>query len=50
MIDEKQDANRLSLTAYYQPRGIFGILYWYMVMPFHYFVFNNLIDQIEKRA
>jgi uncharacterized protein YbjT (DUF2867 family) len=42
--------NRLSVNAYYQPRGWFGRPYWYMFLPFHFFIFHNLIKQIERKS
>jgi hypothetical protein len=33
-------------TATFRPRGIFGRLYWYSVLPFHYFIFNGMIKRI----
>lgn len=35
-------------TATFRPKGILGRLYWYLVMPFHWFVFNGMIDNINK--
>jgi len=35
-------------TARFLPRGLFGLLYWYAVMPFHYFVFNGMLRGIAK--
>lgn len=49
-VDREEDKNRLSVNAYYQPRGVFGKVYWYMFLPFHFFIFQNLIRQIEKRS
>jgi len=49
-IDPQGDKNRLLVNAYYQPRGVFGKLYWYIFLPFHFFIFQNLIRQIEKRS
>ena len=37
-------------TAFYVPRGLMGQLYWYVLYPFHYFIFDGLIDQIARRA
>ncbi|MEE8450817.1 MAG: SDR family oxidoreductase [Thermoguttaceae bacterium] len=48
--DEEEERNRLSVTAYYQSRGIYGRLYWYLFLPFHIFIFRDLIRQIEKRS
>jgi uncharacterized protein YbjT (DUF2867 family) len=42
--------NRLSLTAYFEPRGLAGKAHWYIFVPFHHFIFVNLIGQIEKRS
>lgn len=49
-IDPEPDGNRLTVTAYYQPRGVLGKLYWYFFLPFHFFIFQDLIRQIEKRS
>ena len=49
-VDRDSDGNRLSVNAYYQPSGVFGKLYWYVFLPFHFLIFHNLIRQIEKRA
>lgn len=48
LINREEDKNRLSVNAYYQPRGIAGKLYWYMFLPFHHLIFSDLINQIEK--
>ncbi|MHC4330616.1 MAG: SDR family oxidoreductase [Planctomycetota bacterium] len=49
-VDQEGVKNRLSVNAYYQPRGVFGRPYWYVCLPFHFFIFQNLIRQIEKRS
>jgi uncharacterized protein YbjT (DUF2867 family) len=49
-IDRQGDNNCLIVNAYYQPKGIFGKLYWYIFLPFHFFIFQNLIRQIEARS
>ncbi|MHB8908296.1 MAG: SDR family oxidoreductase [Syntrophales bacterium] len=40
----------LLITANYYPEGHFGELYWYVFLPFHRLLFNNLIKQIEARS
>ena len=35
-------------TATFRPRGLAGRLYWYAVMPFHWFVFNGMINNVNK--
>jgi hypothetical protein len=43
--------NKLQLkqTATFRPKGILGRLYWYSVLPFHYFIFNGMINNIVKK-
>ena len=42
-IDEN---NVLHQTATFRPRGIKGRLYWYAMLPFHYFIFAGMIKRI----
>ncbi|NNL78882.1 MAG: SDR family oxidoreductase [Flavobacteriaceae bacterium] len=39
---------RLIQTATFRPKGLAGRLYWYLVTPFHWFVFNGMIDKLAK--
>ncbi len=38
--------NEVMQTATFRPLGIAGRLYWYAVLPFHYFIFNGMIRKI----
>lgn len=38
----------LEQTATFRPHGLLGRLYWYSVLPFHYFVFNGMIRNMAK--
>jgi uncharacterized protein YbjT (DUF2867 family) len=49
-IQSSGDKNRLSVQAHYQTRGLWGKLYWYLFLPFHVFIFKDLIQQIERRS
>ena len=40
--------NILHQTATFRPRGLKGRLYWYSVLPFHYFIFGGMIRNIAK--
>jgi uncharacterized protein YbjT (DUF2867 family) len=40
----------LTQTARFRTRGLFGILYWYLVLPLHHFVFPNMIQGIKREA
>ncbi|PVW13392.1 SDR family oxidoreductase [Marixanthomonas spongiae] len=44
-IDEN---NVLHQTATFRPKGLWGRLYWYTMLPFHYFIFSGMINNIAK--
>lgn len=37
-------------TAYFESRGLLGILYWYSLYPIHGFIFGSMIDRLSRRA
>ncbi len=46
-IEEMPDGKRsFSQTAYFQPAPFWGRLYWYGLMPIHFFVFRGMIRGI----
>ena len=47
-IVSTKDGEQLVQTATFRPRGVFGRLYWYAVLPLHYFIFNGMINEITK--
>jgi uncharacterized protein YbjT (DUF2867 family) len=47
-ILEKNGKNILQQTATFRPKGLLGRLYWYSVLPFHYFVFDGMADNLVK--
>lgn len=40
----------VSQTAFFEPRGLAGLLYWYAVAPFHGVVFRTLLEGIRRDA
>jgi uncharacterized protein YbjT (DUF2867 family) len=40
----------LSQTAYFAPKGVWGLLYWYGLYPIHKIVFAGMIRNIAERA
>jgi uncharacterized protein YbjT (DUF2867 family) len=38
--------NRLFQRAVFRPKGVWGRLYWYMVLPFHAFVFKGMLNAL----
>ena len=49
-LEFKIKDNKLIQSAYFYPKGVLGRLYWYALVPLHYFVFNNMIKSIIKKA
>ena len=47
-LEFKIEEGILYQTATFRPHGLAGRLYWYSVMPFHWFVFNGMIKNINK--
>ena len=44
-IDDQQ---YLHQVATFRPRSLKGRIYWYCVLPFHYFIFGGMIKRIAK--
>ncbi|MGJ5818762.1 SDR family oxidoreductase [Paludibaculum fermentans] len=40
----------LRQTALFEPRGLFGLLYWYSVLPFHDIIFRGMLAAIQRDA
>jgi uncharacterized protein YbjT (DUF2867 family) len=49
-IAQEGNKRRLNITAYYDTLSLLGRIYWYLCLPFHRFIFHNLIKEIEKRS
>jgi len=41
---------QLVQTAHFIPHGLLGRLYWYVVLPFHYFVFPDLAKTVVRSS
>jgi hypothetical protein len=40
----------LTQTAFFAPRGLLGVLYWYALYPFHSMIFGGMIQRLANRA
>jgi hypothetical protein len=40
----------LRQTALFEPRGLFGLIYWYAVLPLHGIVFRGMLAGIQRDA
>lgn len=49
-IIERHNTTFLSQVATFRPRGLWGRLYWYMMWPFHLFIFKGMARRIVNFA
>ncbi len=47
-LEFKIEDNKLKQTATFRPRGLWGRLYWYSVLPFHGFIFSGMINKLVE--
>ena len=40
--------NTLYQSATFRPKGIWGKLYWYTILPFHGFIFNGMLNKLIR--
>jgi hypothetical protein len=48
--DASEQRCTLQQLALFRPRGLFGLLYWYAVVPFHNVVFRGMMRGIQGEA
>jgi uncharacterized protein YbjT (DUF2867 family) len=46
----KEDQTLFSQTAFFAPKGLSGLIYWYSLYPIHRIIFSGLIKKIAERA
>jgi hypothetical protein len=49
-IPTSEKTSLVRQTAYFEPRGLFGTLYWQLLYPIHRVIFAGLIRAIKRRA
>lgn len=49
-IEKKDGKTIVSQDALFEPRGLGGQIYWYVVSPFHFFIFPTMLRNIVKAA
>ena len=50
LVQLDDQRTELQQIASFLPRGLFGILYWYAVMPFHHYVFTGMLRGIAETS
>lgn len=49
-LGEDPSRSRFVQTAFFEPKGLPGLLYWYLLYPIHRMIFSGLSSQIKKRS
>lgn len=49
-VQEKESASEIRQTALFDPSGISGLLYWYLLYPIHQFIFAGMLRKIKELA
>ncbi len=49
-VKATETGSRVRMTAYWHPAGIWGLMYWYALLPAHLFLFNGTTNEIARRA
>lgn len=49
-VEDTGGSTKLVQTAYFAPKGLFGLLYWYGLYPIHSLIFSSMIEHIGREA
>jgi hypothetical protein len=49
-VEPIESGSRLTQTAWFVPRGLFGRLYWYFLVPFHGWIFPQMAQGVIQTA
>ena len=49
-VEPTDDGSVLSQEAFFEPRGLFGRLYWLALLPFHGLIFGQMLRRITAAA
>ncbi len=49
-LEFRIEDDRLIQEATFRPRGVWGRLYWYLVLPFHFLIFNGMINKLTDQV
>ncbi|MCG6912407.1 SDR family oxidoreductase [bacterium BMS3Abin03] len=48
--ETNNNKSTLTQTAFYEPKGLLGLLYWYALYPLHGLIFRGMIRSIKTKA
>ena len=43
-------SSQLYQTAFFAPKGLTGLLYWYLLYPIHSMIFSGMINQLKAQV
>jgi hypothetical protein len=49
-VEPTPGGSRIRQTAMFDPLGLKGLLYWYLVYPLHALIFGRMLKAIARRA
>ena len=49
-IGDKGRERHIAVEAYWHPAGVWGLLYWYLTLPFHAFIFSGTARAIANNS
>ena len=49
-VEPTDDGSLLSQEAFFEPKGLFGRLYWMALLPFHGLIFGQMLRRIAAAA
>ena len=49
-IEQDRITTKLVQTAYFAPKGLLGLLYWYGIYPFHSLIFSKMIEKLAEQS
>jgi hypothetical protein len=49
-IVPSKKGSELRLGTRFRPRGLYGILYWYVLLPFHDILFGGMLREVAKKV
>ena len=50
LVPQSLDRNLLIQTAFFEPKGVPGLMYWYILYPIHGWMFSKLMEKIVAKA
>jgi hypothetical protein len=49
-VTEATGGSLITQTAFFEPKGLSGRLYWYLLLPAHWLIFRGSIRKLVQRA